>query len=412
MDMKMEKSRNMRVSVGIASILFLIVSLFAGVMNVSAATTELITVDSLEINGVFESGNEDIGVIAGEDLTITLVFKSLEDASDVRIKASLEGEKIDVEKEIFVGDLEVGKRYSRTLALEVPYELKDQVSDDLSLFVQIWNGDYKTELPEVVLRVQRQAYNADIMSIDAKRAVQAGEIFPVMVVVKNIGYNDLDDLYVTAKIGSLDVEKTGYFGDLVSVEANDDEDTTSGILYLQVPYDTKAGEYTLEVKVENEDVEEDASMQIVVTNDFANSVIVTDYRETVAVGEEAEYEIIIANPTNALKVYRIVTESTSSIESSASSEVITVSAGTSKTVKVFAKADSEGEHDFKVDVISGEKIVGSATLTLNAEGSSITNPVVVLTIILAIIFLVLLGVLIVLITKKPKKVEEYGESYY
>jgi len=153
MDIKMEKSRNMRVSMGIASILFLVASLFAGVASVSAATTELITVESLEINGVSENWAEDISVLAGEKLTIKLVFESLEDASNVRTEAGLEGDKVDVSKEVFVGDLEAGKRYTQTISLDVPYELQDKVSGDLSLSVKIWNGDFKTELPEVVVRV-------------------------------------------------------------------------------------------------------------------------------------------------------------------------------------------------------------------------------------------------------------------
>jgi preprotein translocase subunit SecG len=44
--------------------------------------------------------------------------------------------------------------------------------------------------------------------------------------------------------------------------------------------------------------------------------------------------------------------------------------------------------------------------------ASMSDPVVVLTVILAIVFVVLLIVLIVLIGKKPEKSEDFGESYY
>ena len=63
------------------------------------------------------------------------------------------------------------------------------------------------------------------------------------IVLKNTGYNYLDDLYVTARIPALGLERTSYFGDLVAFECNDDdeacdeddEDVTRGRFYFQIP---------------------------------------------------------------------------------------------------------------------------------------------------------------------------------
>ena len=133
--------------------------------------------------------------------------------------------------------------------------------------------------------------------------------------------------------------------------------------------------------------------------------------KTVAVGENAEYTLLLVNPSNSLKVYRVVAESTGEVTSSVNSEVVAVPAGSSATVKVLASSKVEGDYTFDVSVLSGDSLVSKVTLDLKAQGKTV-SPIVVLTIILAIIFLVLLVVLIVLLGKKPQKSEEFGESYY
>jgi len=152
--------------------------------------------------------------------------------------------------------------------------------------------------------------------------------------------------------------------------------------------------------------------QIVVDNDFSSNVIVTSYSKTFAVGENGAYSLLLVNPTNKLVVYRIVTESSGALSTSASDGVIAVSAGSSKTVNVMARASSTGDYTFDVHVFSGEALLDTVTLTANVEGGSASSAIVVLTIILAIIFIVLLVILIVLLRKRPEKSEEFGESYY
>ena len=122
---------------------------------------------------------------------------------------------------------------------------------------------------------------------------------------------------------------------------------------------------------------------------------------------------MIVNPTDTLKVYRIMTDDSCgpNCNVGVSNSVVAVPAGTSKTVIVTANAAEEGEYTFNVNVLSGEHLEGVVTYTLSAEGKTV-NSIAILTVILAIIFLVLLVVLIVLLGKKPQKTEEFGESYY
>jgi hypothetical protein len=412
MKMKMN-AKNLLVSfLAIASILLLATTVSAGEIT----DTYEVTVEGITV--VTETAYvEDVSVIAGETITVKVYFTAAENDTDVTMEAEIEGNKVDVDAVTSSFDVIEGKSYRKVLTLKVPYELKDELNDELTLNIELDGKEHKTDLDEITLEVQRPSYNVDFKSINVASTIEAGETFPVDIVLKNIGYNDLDDLYVTASIPGLELEQTAYFGDLVSDEWNDEydddeTDTWSGRLLMEVPYNVEAGLYALELKVENDDTVITEVKQIVIGNEFETSVIVSADAKTVAVGADAEYSLLIVNPTNKLKVYRVVSESTDSVSSNAEQSVIAIPAGSSKTVQVTANAGSEGEYSFDINVFSGSELVDTVTLNLNAQGKSVTNPIVILTVILAIVFLVLLVVLIVLVTKKPQKSEEFGESYY
>ena len=375
----------------------------------SISATELVDNISIEVDGLADHVISE--VTAGETLEIKVSFTALKNASNVILEVELAGSRMHAEEQTSYFNVEAGVGYVKTIKLTVPYELKDEVSDDLSLNVKLWNGDFETE-ESCDLRVQRPSYNADVMSIEVSQTVVAGEILLVDVVLKNIGYNDLDDTYVTVSIPALGIEKTSYFGDLIAVEDDDNDDFVRGKFYLRIPYEAEDGIYTIEAKASNDDLNIVESKEIIVKNDFSNgNVIVTSFRKIVATGEDAEYSFMLVNPTNQLKVYNIVTESSDKLYTKANTAVVAVPAGTSKTVIVTANAAEEGEYTFNVNVLSGNELEDVVTFSLSTEGSK-TNPIAVLTVILAIIFLVLLVVLIVLLGKKPQKSEEFGESYY
>lgn len=404
---KMNMKKLMVSFVAIASVLFLVASVSAA--NLAENT-------SVEVEGIDAYANS-VAVVAGDKVLVEVEFRSLVADTDVTVEVELEGEKVEADAISRPFDVEVGSTYTKLLVLDVPFELKDEVSDTLTLKVEIDGKDHSSELDEITLKVQRPSYNIDIKSVSVSQTAQAGENLPVDVVLKNRGYNDLDDLYVTATIPELGIQRTAYFGDLVAIEVessddDDDEDTVSGRLYLKVPYDASAGVYSVEVSVMNDDTNSEAVRQIVIENDFANNVIATSSSRTVAAGDQAAYDLLIVNPTDQLKVYRVVTESSSDLASSTESAVIAIPAGSSRSVEVNAVANSNGLYNFNVNVFSGEELVETVPLTLDVQGKSAGSAIVVLTIILAVVFLVLLIVLIVLLGKKPSQSEEFGESYY
>ena len=412
-------ARNLLVSfVALAMVLVL-------VATVSAETITSGYTVKVDGNVVSEpSNNWTVSVIAGEPVIVEVYFTSTKDASDVKVKVEIEGEKADVTEITQPFDVITNGRYEKILKIVVPSDLKDSLSDTTDFTVTIGNRDYETVIQRTLL-IQRPSYDADIKSVTVSQTVTAGETIPVDIVLKNIGYNALDDLYVTVRIPALGVEKTTYFGDLVAIECDEnsadcnqdsnDVDSVSGRLYLEVPYSVKAGVYTLEIEVKNGDMTSKVVKQISIQNDFPGNVIVTSSSKTVASGEDAVYDLLIVNPTDKLKVFRVVTESSKDLSTSVGESVVAVPAGSSKTVKVTASSDKEGDYTFNVNVFSGTELTDTVALNAKVEGTSstsITSPIVVLTIILAIVFIVLLVVLVVLLGKKPEKSEEFGESYY
>jgi len=400
------------------NILVSFATILAVLFLVSTVAGAEITNDAkVYIRNVEVSGTDVVGVVEGETIPIMVVFNSILDASDVKIKAEINGYDVDVEDITARFDIEAGKKYTKTLSLTIPYNLEDEASEDATLELKIYNKEHSTKLSLVNLGVQRQSYKADVMSVSTSQTAEAGQLFAVDVVLKNTGYNDLDDLYVTVSIDDLNVKKTTYFGDLVAFESDDDDedetDTVSGRIYLEIPETAKTGVYVLKIEISNKDLLETKVKQIVIENEFSDSNIFASVTgKTVNAGEEAEYSVLIVNPTNKLKVYKLVTENADGLSVNLGETLVAVSAGTSKTVKVTAKADKEGTYKFKVNVFSGEKLLNSVELGLDTKGKSVSNPTMVLTVVLAIVFIVLLIVLFVLVGKKPEKSEEFGESYY
>ena len=393
----------------------LAVSVLLLAFNVSAA--DLATITNVEVDGLNVSS--DPAITVGDTVTVRIEFSSLVNVSDVTVEAEIEGDREDVRAETNPFDVEQGFSYSRSLRLEVPFDLKDTLSGPVTLNVDISGSGLKTEAT-YTLRLQREPYDVAIKAVSVPQTVEAGDLFPVDVVLKNLGYSNLDDLEVTASIPALGVQRTSFFGDLVALECDDDvtspvdnwgvdinrkcneddEDTVAGRLFLQLPWDVESGVYALEVTAESDDTTSSKTVQVAIENAFSSGNFIV-----------SGSQLLIVNPTNDVVVYRLIPESTSAVSVSVSESLVAVPAGSSKTVMVSADSNVAGTQTYAVNVFSADGALLDRVQFTTSEGNGTTSPIVVLTVILAIIFIVLLVVLIVLIGKKPEK-EEFGESYY
>ncbi len=399
-------TKNLMVSfVAIAMALFLVATVSATLTTSSTGNLNIyeVSVDGMYANSILG----DIGVTAGETITVKVYFTidAGEELSDVVFKAELGDSEVEVERATLVadGNSSSGRIY---LNIKVPYDFDDdELHKDETLEITVEgenDSGYDFEATaEVELKIKRPDYNVDFKSINVAKNVEAGKTFQVDVVLKNTGYNDLEDLFITARISALNLEQRFWFGDLVDSKEDstsiddDDTDTLHRRFSFSVPYGIESGEYTLEVEVSNEDTVLSETVIVEITNKFPSTVI------------KSGNDLILVNPTDSMVGYKIIAESPASV----SENIVFVQAGSSETVTVTPNA--EGEYEFSVGVFSMDgELVRTVSFSGSQEVSQIVSPIVILTIVLAIIFLVLLVVLIVLVTKKPEKTEEFGESYY
>ena len=267
----------------IASVLFLVATVSAG---------EITSNYEVKVNDQNPYTN-NVSVLENEKITVEVSFTSLVNDTDVTIEARLNGDRENVDEETPVFDVESGARYTKTLVLQVPSGLKNKVSDSLELEIRISGKEHKTNLQDITLKVQRESYSISIQSVSVG-TIKAGQVVPVDVVVKNVGYNNLDDLYVVVKIPALNLEKTAYLGDLVAIEDNDDDDdtdTVSGRVFLEIPYSAKAGVYTIEVDASNGDASVTETKQVTISNEFSGGNVIIS-------GDS----LLIVNPTNDVLV--------------------------------------------------------------------------------------------------------------
>lgn len=377
----------------IASVLFLATAVSAA----DITTNPTIKVEGIEVITAGTLTGTDVSVNAGETITVKVIFEADVNGSDVRIKATIEGNKDDVTAVTSKFDVIDGNTYVKTLTLKVPSDIEaDELDDAMPLTIKIWNSDDESETSDIDLTVQRASYDLAIKSVNADNTINAGKTMPVEVVLKNVGYNNADDVYITVSIPELNIVKSGYLGDLVTENykdstASDDEDKTtiSAKLNLDVPYSAKAGIYTLVVEAKNDETTSTDKQEITITNSVSD------------IAMKSGNNLVLLNPTSNLVVYKVVYNS--------NEQVVVVSAASSQTVPIETSTDA----DVLIYNASGETLLSTVKFSgSNQSVAQLTSPVFILTVVLAIVFLVLLVVLVVLITKKPQKAEEFGESYY
>lgn len=375
----------------------------------------------MSINGI-EMANtfwdNPISIEAGNTLPIRASFAEwgFDQVSDVKVKAILSTSKADITASTGSFVMLKGNAYTKVLSLQMPSDIDPSESLELTMRIQgTVNGETKTFEQIFPLIIQRQSYNADILSADSDKTVNAGESLAVNVVLKNRGYEELTDVFVVVSIPELGLSKKAYFEDLTANDTDDDSnkrDSAERTIYLRIPAGSKPGIYDMKVEAYNADTSSIQTSKIVILgSESISRVIAPVTSKGIASGTTEIYELVIVNSGNQVGIYEIVPETVSGLIVSADNAVITIPAGSSETVKLNVQASKEGTYSFAVNINSEGKLVQRVVLNANVTSKTFSGNVVLLTIILAIVFIVLLVVLVVLLTRKPKT-EELEESYY
>jgi len=398
-------------------LLLSLVAVFALVFLLTSVSA-FVSINELEVNGIetVGVGNEPIAIFAGDTVPVRVQFTATSDAEDVRVKAWISGERsLQVSTERF--DVISGRTYSRTIQVQVPFDLDDELDDEFQLNVDIESRrDGVGDSRKVDLTIERESYVVELLDVEMESKVRAGEVLPVEVVIKNRGRQFSEDTFVKVSIPALGIEDRAYFGDLSPIDQSDPdkEDVNERRLFLNIPSSVPAGVYTVEVEAFNEDAITTLTRKIAIVGASEDTMVVAPvHSRTVDAGDEGEYSLTIVNTGNRVQVYELVVDAPAGLAVEVSDPILAVPAGTSKTVQLFASSDESGRYNFAVSVHSNSDLVKREAFTANVEGTTIAgNTAVLLTVVLAIVFVVLLVVLIVLLTRKTEKSEEFGESYY
>jgi hypothetical protein len=377
----------------------------------------------VRINGLTITG-DNFAVLAGETYVIDVEFTSLVNASDVEVSAWIQNRRSDRDDRVFMDLIEgadyfTGRMSGSRLLVKIPENIKPD--EQLTLYVRIetdkgnWENGYK-------LVAQRQTNNLEVLSIDMDNSVKAGETLKINVVVKNMGRHISEDTMVNVKIPALGVSRTLFYEDLSPVRTctsnNKDcdmDNTNERVFNIVIPDKSAAGVYDVEITVSNDKTSTKVTRTFAVTQQKAEGKFIANPAvKSFSVGEEAAYELILVNTGDNIVIYNLAPQTNEALTITLSESIVVVPAGSSKTVKVYVKANREGTFGFAVDV-NADGLSDVARFNASVEGKKLTtssNNLIAITIVLAIIFVVLLAILVVLLTRKPEKTEEFGESYY
>ena len=382
-------------------------------MVVGFASAELARNIDTEFNGVtLDSGTTIMAGDVDSVIPVRVTFDASDNMDDVKVKIYMEGHRDDVSAYTDRFDIEDGTTYTKLLKLKLPSDA-DDLSELYTLYVEVVSKNDRTE--EVyTISMQRESYTFEVLSVDYSSKVSAGDIFPVSVVIKNNGYNRMDDNYVIVSIPALGISTRGYIGDLIPTEncednyCDDEEDSVYKTVYLKIPNNANADVYEMKIEVYNRDSETSVT-RLISIDDSASMVLATVKNKDLSAGETVTYDLIIVNSADDVKVFNLNAVSGDVLDVSVPS-VVTVGPDSSETVSVTVSADNKvavGTYTFSIDVNGKQVVLGANVVKANASTS-----VVALTVILVIIFGVLLAVLIVLLTRKEKPTEEVETSYY
>jgi uncharacterized membrane protein len=367
----------------------------------------------------------------GETLPVKVVFESQEDHSEVVVKSWINGYREDIEDETEEFDVFEDHQYVKYLYLDIPEDIG--ATEDYTLYVEIQNSvvfDGVAEA-EIELQVQEISNVLEIKSIELYAGMdvcgcyleqihfgvcggcsisfEAGSTLYADIVVKNMGSQTQEDVYVKMSIPSECIERTIYLGDLDSGE------TEKVTLYIILP--EQDGSYEIEVEAFNEDVSSKVEQEITIAESESEtdvSIMIPQTRINVVQGGSAVYSIYVAN-TGSAETFVVSVEGTQGWAIvQVNPMTFTLTEGQSKLVNISLTVDQEAlvaEHQFTVKVAYGNEVKSynfSANVTENS-GLELRYLLLIIGIVLAVAIVILL---ILLLTKNGKsKVEKSEEEY-
>ena len=365
-----------------------------------------------------------LSVVAGQKLPIEVVFDMSRNFSDVKVEVELSYNGKDVEVESEAIDLISGTIYKRNLMLTVPSNIDTTPEgESYTISIRLKDGKGKTlASSDFELTVQRKSDLLEIQKVFGPTSLEAGgkAVFWT-VVIKNIGSDEQEDVYVKVSSPELGLLVEERAGDIEATDDDGDEDVATVDIPLRVE-DKNAveGTYTLYVKVYNDDVEitTTRTLQLSGAKAVTASTEVVPVKKSLEVrqGETGIYKLNLLNLGNSAQTYTLQVEGLGGWAIYQINPLsLTLGPQVSQAIDVGLTVSEDalvGEHAFTVKVLSNGKEVRSVALTTEVEKASKGVSGMVISVVVLAVVLVVLLTLLAKLRKSDEEVEESEESYY
>jgi len=390
-----------------------LIALFA--LFVLAMIPSAMAAMSVEVN---DASDSPVSVIRGETIPVKVTFSENTDYQDMTVEVQLRYEhskKVEVSSKAI--DVISGTTYVKTLNIKVPEDIEITAPGEVyALTIQVKDSNgYQIEWRSFDVTVQRTDDQLEIQKVLKTSTVEAGKTFTATVVVKNTGSDRMDDIYVRMSIPELGLVTEERAGDLLAVDDEDKEDTSSVKLSLNIPSATAQGTYNLEIKAYNSNAETTKKDSIIVgaqgvaqTTEVYTSKTIQD----IAKGSTIAYKLSLLNVDGATATYSLSVKGTDGwATAKIEPATVTVQKDSTGTATVYLTADKNaaaGQHVATVLVNSGST-TKQMSIVANVTESGVIDPLLITALILAVVLVVLI-IVFVKTRKSEEKLEE--ESYY
>ncbi len=361
-------------------------------------------------------------------LAVKVVFKAEKDLSNVKVHVWLNGYREELEARTGEFDVFKGNLYSKTLFIEVPYDI--DARDLYTLYAKLEGKKEFTGVDEakIDMNVQRIANILDILSVDLydhnrDNIFNAGSTMYADVVVKNRGNHKADDVYVKISVKELVISRNVYLGDLEAYDnhySHNNDDTKRVTIALSLPTDTATGSYTVEIEAYNSELNDKETREIVVERELDKSVeIIPQITEaTFGTGATAQYSLLVSNTGETDENFIIeVLGANSWATTVVSPASFNLEAGESKIVQIdltAAKDAEAGKYPFTVRVRYGNEAKQFNFMANVTKGVTVDWKVILMIIGIALAVAIIVLLVITLIKQNKSGFEEKPEleSYY
>ena len=404
------------------------VSTLGGLADPASTITVEVNDEEMSLVPLTVERGEELEVKVELVIPVSNGVNELENAQNIEVEAQLLGyDEEDVEDSKVVTKVTAGtKGTSVTLKLTVPNDFN---YGNATLRVRVSGGaDEADRIENYPLFVESQSHSVKIadVSFSPGLTVKAGKSLLATVLVENVGdENPEQDIKVTVAVPELGISASEYLDEV----ATDDKEDADEML-LVIPHDTKAGEYTVKVTVQYDDLEESVTETYtlkVVDSELVKpqlksgkTVLATGPEmQSVAAGKTATYAVALTNDGSASKAYTIEVATGDWATASVSEKLVVLEPGQSKVVYVDLTAAEDataGEHLASLTVKSGSDVLETVVLKTDvaapqkaSNDSSLRNGLEIALVVL-VVLLVLLGLVIGF--SRLRKDDDGEEKYY